>query len=106
MTSRERVIHVINHNKPDRVPIYGWVRANLEEPISKAFGSVEAFEDRYEFDLAHLFGGPHSSTGAGKTAFCSAPKHGRGSFIPITNPRVNSSKNGGHFSVSTAMETF
>jgi len=32
---------------------------NLEEPISKAFGSVEAFEDRYEFDLAHLFGGPH-----------------------------------------------
>ena len=40
------------------MPVYGWVRANLEEQISEAFGSVEGFEDRYEFDLAHLFGGP------------------------------------------------
>jgi len=52
------VIRVIRHEAPDRVPIYGWVRANLEEPISEAFGSVEAFEDHYEFDFAHLFGGP------------------------------------------------
>jgi uroporphyrinogen decarboxylase len=59
MTSRERVIRVINHQKPDRIPIYGWVRANLKDPIAKEFGSVEAFEDHYEFDLAHLFGGPH-----------------------------------------------
>lgn len=58
MLPRERVITVINHGKPDRIPIYGWVRANLEEQISEAFGSVVAFEDRYEFDLAHLFGGP------------------------------------------------
>jgi uroporphyrinogen decarboxylase len=40
------------------MPIYGWVGANLGKEISAAFGSVEAFEDRYEFDLAHLFGGP------------------------------------------------
>jgi uroporphyrinogen decarboxylase len=40
------------------MPVYGWVRANLEEQISEAFGSVEDFEDRYEFDFAHLFGGP------------------------------------------------
>ena len=58
MTSRERVIAVIEGKSFDRIPVYGWVRANLEEQISEAFGSVEAFEDRYEFDFAHLFGGP------------------------------------------------
>lgn len=58
MLPRERVIEVINHGKPDRIPIYGWVRANLEEEISEVFGSVEAFEDKYEFDFAHIFGGP------------------------------------------------
>ena len=58
MLPRERVIAVINHGKPDRVPIYGWVRFNLEQQINQAFGSVEAFEDHYEFDFAHLFGGP------------------------------------------------
>lgn len=58
MLSRERVVQVINHQKPDRIPIYGWLRANLSDQISEAFGSVEAFEDKYEFDFAHLFGGP------------------------------------------------
>jgi uroporphyrinogen decarboxylase len=58
MLPRERVLTVINHGKPDRVPLYGWVRANLEPQINAAFGSVEAFEDHYEFDFAHLFGGP------------------------------------------------
>jgi len=58
MLSRERVIEVIEHRTPDRVPIYGWVRENLSDEITAAFGSVEAFEDRYAFDLAHLFGGP------------------------------------------------
>jgi uroporphyrinogen decarboxylase len=55
---RQRVVDVIEHRRPDRVPLYGWVRANLAEVIAEAFGSVEDFEDRYEFDLAHLFGGP------------------------------------------------
>lgn len=63
MLSRERVIQVIEHRRPDRIPIYGWVRANLEKEISAAFGSVEAFEDRYEFDFAHLFGGPRPYPG-------------------------------------------
>lgn len=58
MTSRERVQCVIDGGAPDRVPTYGWVRANLEDAITKAFGSCDAFEDHYEFDLAHLFGGP------------------------------------------------
>jgi uroporphyrinogen decarboxylase len=63
VTSRERVIDVIEHRTPDRVPIYGWVKANLSEQISAAFGSVEAFEDRYEFDFSHLFGGPATYDG-------------------------------------------
>lgn len=63
MTSRDRVIAVIKGERPDRIPIYGWVRANLEEQISAAFGSVENFEDRYEFDFAHLFGGPRPYLG-------------------------------------------
>lgn len=58
MTSRERVIKVIRHEKPDRTPIYGWLSANLTPQITEAFGSVAAFEDKYEFDFAHLFGGP------------------------------------------------
>ncbi|MCE5200698.1 MAG: uroporphyrinogen decarboxylase family protein [Armatimonadota bacterium] len=63
MLSRERVIETIRHGKPDRVPIYGWVQANLDKQISEAFGSVRAFEDKYEFDLAHLFGGPSTYDG-------------------------------------------
>ena len=53
--SRERVKAVIDRIKVDRIPIYGWLKANLSEQISQRFGSVEAFEDKYEFDLAHLF---------------------------------------------------
>ncbi len=63
MRPRDRVIDVIEHRRPDRVPLYGWVRANLEAPIRQAFGSVEAFEDHYEFDYAHLFGGPNPYDG-------------------------------------------
>ncbi len=58
MQSRERVIEVIEHRCPDRVPVYAWVKANLGDQITARFGSVEAFEDHYEFDFAHLFGGP------------------------------------------------
>jgi len=58
MLPRERVTEVIRHRKADRMPIYGWVRANLSEEIAAEYGSVEAFEDAYEFDLHHAFGGP------------------------------------------------
>ncbi|MCL5270458.1 MAG: hypothetical protein M1457_07900 [bacterium] len=58
MLPRERVIAVIKHQKPDRQPVYAWVRANLGEPIKREYGSVEAFEDKYEFDFTHIFGGP------------------------------------------------
>jgi uroporphyrinogen decarboxylase len=58
MNSRDRVAAVIRHESPDRMPVYGWVSANLTPQLTAAFGSVEAFEDHYEFDYAHLFGGP------------------------------------------------
>src|SRR5690349_23499039 len=58
MNSHERVLATIQHRRPDRMPVYGWTSANLEQPICEAFGSIDAFEDRYEFDLVHLFGGP------------------------------------------------
>ena len=47
-------------NDTGRTPLYGWVSANLDKPITEKFGSVQAFEDLYEFDAAHLFGGPGS----------------------------------------------
>jgi len=58
MNGTERVRNVILGRPVDRQPIYGWVRANLEAQISERWGSVEAFEDHYEFDAAHIFGGP------------------------------------------------
>lgn len=60
MLARERVIATIKREPRDRIPIYGWVGANLSNEITEAFGSVRAFEDYYEFDFAHLFGGPGS----------------------------------------------
>lgn len=60
MNSAERVKNTILGNPTDRQPVYGWVRENLSEEISERFGSVEAFEDKYEFDAAHIFGGPWS----------------------------------------------
>lgn len=41
---REQVTAVIEHRKPDRIPVHGWVRANLKKQISAAFGSVDAFD--------------------------------------------------------------
>ena len=58
MNSTERVRAAILGKEYDRQPIYGWVYANLTEQITERFGSVAAFEDRYEFDAAHIFGAP------------------------------------------------
>ena len=63
MNSTERVRNTILGKEADRQPIYGWLRENLSEEISASFGSVENFEDRYEFDAAHIFGGPWSFDG-------------------------------------------
>ena len=58
MNSCERVRRAILGQPVDRQPIYGWVSANLEKEITAYWGSVAAFEDHYEFDMAHIFGGP------------------------------------------------
>jgi uroporphyrinogen decarboxylase len=60
MDSTERVRNTILGKPADRQPIYGWVAANLSNELTQAYGSVAAFEDKYEFDAAHLFGGPGS----------------------------------------------
>ncbi|MBE6668760.1 MAG: hypothetical protein E7601_00990 [Ruminococcaceae bacterium] len=57
MNSTERVRRTIQGLDTDRQPIYGWVYANLTEEINERFGSVAAFEDKYEFDAAHIFPG-------------------------------------------------
>ncbi len=59
MDSTERVRRAILGQPVDRTPIYGWLSANLSEPINRAYGSVTEFEDKYEFDAAHIFGGPN-----------------------------------------------
>ena len=55
MNSTERVRNLILGKPVDRQPIYGWVRANLDDKISECYGSSDAFEDKYEFDMAHIF---------------------------------------------------
>ena len=63
MNSTERVRRAILGQPYDRQPIYGWVSANLSNELTEAYGSVAAFEDKYEFDAAHIFGGPGSFDG-------------------------------------------
>ena len=58
MDGTERVRSVILGKPVDRQPIYGWVSANLSDELTEAYGSVAAFEDHYEFDMSHIFGGP------------------------------------------------
>ncbi|MBQ5355318.1 MAG: hypothetical protein IIU08_05565 [Clostridia bacterium] len=58
MDGTERVRNTILGKATDRQPIYGWLSANLTDELTEAYGSVAAFEDRYEFDMAHIFGGP------------------------------------------------
>lgn len=58
MTGTERVRNTILGLPTDRQPIYGWVFMNLEKEINARWGSVANFEDHYEFDAAHIFGGP------------------------------------------------
>ena len=58
MDSTERVRRTILGQPVDRQPIYGWLSANLTEELTAAYGSVAAFEDQYEFDVSHVFGGP------------------------------------------------
>lgn len=60
MDSRTLVSKTIRGENSSRTPLYGWVSANLTPQLTDAFGSVEAFEDHYGFDMAHLFGGPSS----------------------------------------------
>ena len=59
MTGYERIKAVITGKDYDRQPIYGWVYGNLTTEIDDHWGSHADLEDQYEFDIAHLFGGPY-----------------------------------------------
>jgi len=58
MKPYELVAATIRGENPGRTPVYGWVFFELEDKLTKEFGSRENFEDKYEFDVAHIFGGP------------------------------------------------
>lgn len=60
MTGTDRVRNTILGKPIDRQPIYGWVAANLGNEITQTYGSIADFEDRYSFDLAHIFAGPRN----------------------------------------------
>ena len=79
MTSKERVIKTIKGEKTDRMPLYGWVFLNLEEEINKEFGSVAAFEDKYEFDATHILVGVPTPYPAEE---CQRIHEGKGELTP------------------------
>ena len=58
MKSYELVAKTLRGENTGRTPLYGWIWDNVNEKIAERFGSLEAFEDHYEFDAAHIFGGP------------------------------------------------
>ena len=57
MKSYELVAQTIRGRNTGRTPIYGWIAWNLDWAANDRFPVYTAFEDHYEFDLAHLFGG-------------------------------------------------
>ncbi len=60
MNSKELVKRTMRGDYLGRTPIYAWVELELKKEITAEFGSVANFEDKYEFDLAHIFGGPYA----------------------------------------------
>ncbi|MCL2740937.1 MAG: uroporphyrinogen decarboxylase family protein [Oscillospiraceae bacterium] len=53
MTSRERVTTVINHGKPDRIPINAWLGNEEFAPkVIGKYGSLDAFARKYGFDIS------------------------------------------------------
>lgn len=59
MKSYELVAKTIKgENTTGVTPIYAWVFDNVIDKITNEFGSMSNFEDHYQLDMAHLFGGP------------------------------------------------
>jgi len=72
MNGKERVTNVILNKKTDRMPIYGWLNNDgFYQKIEKKYGGTEAFFDKYEFDMYHLFpaANPVSSPSYASTFF-------------------------------------
>lgn len=58
MKSYELVAQTIKGNATNKTPIYGWISGNLDWENNKNYNSYKDFEDKYEFDMSHIFGGP------------------------------------------------
>jgi len=58
MNSIERVTRMLRGEKIDRQPVYGWIEHNLKDEVKDYWGSIDVLEDKYEFDMVHIFGGP------------------------------------------------
>lgn len=59
MTSKELVTKTIRgENHTGVTPMYAWVWENMTEKLTARFGSIQAFHDAYDMDMAMVFGGP------------------------------------------------
>jgi len=61
----EVVAKTIKGEKSLYTPLYAWIWENVNDKIERAYGSMAAFEDKYEFDMAHIFGAPPTAEGEG-----------------------------------------
>jgi uroporphyrinogen decarboxylase len=59
MKSYDLVAQTIRGNNPGKTPIYGWIAWNLDWQNNQKYKTYQSFEDKYEFDMAHIFGGPN-----------------------------------------------
>jgi uroporphyrinogen decarboxylase len=59
MKSYDLVTQTIRGKNPGKTPIYGWIAWNLDWKNNQKYKTYQNFEDKYEFDMAHLFGGPN-----------------------------------------------
>ena len=58
MTGKERVIKTLLRQKTDRMPVYGWINnKGFNEKVKAKYGNDEAFFEKYDFDMYHLFPG-------------------------------------------------
>ena len=63
MKPYEAVARTIKGDGAPYTPMYAWVWENVNDKIESKYVSMAAFEDHYEFDLAHIFDAPPATYG-------------------------------------------
>lgn len=79
MDSRERTLLVLNHEKPDRIPIDFWTSAGFKAKLEKARRTtIRAFQDAHDVDLRYIAGpkyiGPALNAGGNDTDLWGVPR--------------------------------